>query len=229
MAPLVLVVQDEQPARSHLRTTLVEQHLRVVEAERGSEALAVAAAHNPDVVVLDFTLPDLNGIEVTLKLREWTAAPILILSRRDDEHEKIAALDAGANEYLIKPLAVGEFLARMRVWLRHQQRAGVHALSPVLEIGALRIDFERLQASVDGREVRLTPMQFKLFATLMRNVGKVLTHEQILLAVWGPACKRETQYIRIYMRQLREKLERDPAHPRYLVTELGVGYRLSAG
>jgi two-component system KDP operon response regulator KdpE len=226
MSPLVLVVQDERSARTHLRATLMEQNLRVIEAERGSEALSVAAAHNPEIIVLDFTLPDLNGIEVTLKLREWTAAPILILSGRDDEHEKISALDAGANEYLIKPLAVGEFLARMRVWLRHQQRAGVHSLSSVLEIGELRIDFGSLHASVSGREVRLTPMQYKLFATLMRNAGKVLTHEQILLAVWGPASKRETQYLRIYMRQLREKLERDPANPRYLVTEPGVGYRL---
>jgi two-component system KDP operon response regulator KdpE len=226
MSPLVLVVQDERPARTHLRATLIDQNLRVLEADRASEALSLAAAHNPEVVVLDFTLPDFNGIEVIVKLREWTTAPILILSGRDDQHEKIFALDAGANEYLTKPLAVGEFLARMRVWLRHQQRAGVRSLSSILEIGELRIDFGRLQASVDGREVRLTPMQYKLFATLMRNAGKVLTHEQILLSVWGPASKKETQYLRIYMRQLREKLERDPANPRYLVTEPGVGYRL---
>jgi two-component system, OmpR family, KDP operon response regulator KdpE len=228
MAPLVLLVQDERLARTHLRATLAEQGLRVVEAERGSEALSLAAAHNPDVVVLDFTLPDLNGNAVTLKLREWTPAPIFILAARDVEHEKIAALDAGANEYMVKPLAVGEFLARMRVWLRHQQRAGAQALTSVLDVGDLRIDFGRLQASVRGQEVRLTPMQYKLFATLMRNAGRVLTHEQILLSVWGHACRRETQYLRIYMRQLREKFERDPADPQYLVTEPGVGYRLRA-
>jgi two-component system KDP operon response regulator KdpE len=204
----------------------MDQGLRVVDTERGSEALSVAAANNPDVVVLDFTVPDLNGIEVTRKLREWTTAPIFVLARRDDAHEKIATLDAGANEYLIKPLAVGEFLARMRVWLRHRQKAWGHSLSSILEIGDLRINFGGLQASVQGREVLLTPKQHRLFATLMRNAGKMLTHEQILLAVWGPACVRRTQYVRVYMKQLREKVERDPANPRYLLSEPGVGYRL---
>jgi two-component system, OmpR family, KDP operon response regulator KdpE len=226
ISPLVLVLLDEHAASTHLRRTLMDQSLRVVHAERGSEALSLAAAHNPDVVVLDFTVPDLNGVEVTRKLREWTTVPIFVLARRDDAHEKIATFDAGANEYLSKPLAVGEFLARMRVWLRHRQKAWGHSLSSILEIGDLRINFERLQASVQGREVLLRPMQHRLFATLMRNAGKVLTHEQILLAVWGPASLRQTEYIRVHMNQLREKLERDPANPRYLLTERGVGYRL---
>jgi two-component system KDP operon response regulator KdpE len=225
---LVLLAQDERCARSQLRATLTEQRLRIVEAETGSLALSLAALHNPDIVVLDFSMADLNGIQVTIKLREWSPVPILILSARDDEHEKIAALDAGANEYLARPLAVGEFLARMRVWLRQTQRSDASALGATLEVGKLRVDFDRLLAWSGDREVRLTPTQYKLFALMMRNAGKILTHEEILTAVWGAACKREIQYLRIYMRQLREKFEDDPGRPHYFVKESGVGYGLRA-
>jgi two-component system, OmpR family, KDP operon response regulator KdpE len=228
LAPLVLLVEDDRRMRKYLRTTLADQQLRVIETETGGEALAQAAAHNPELVLLDYGLPDIDGIQVTTKLRQWTAAPILILSVRDDEHDKIAALDAGANDFLIKPFGTGELLARIRVWLRHTQRAAADSLSSVLDVGPLQIDFGRRLAFVSGREVRLTPTQYKLFAMLMRNAGKVMTHEQILLGVWGPAYTRETQYLRVYMGQLRQKFEEEPARPRHFLTEPGVGYRLRA-
>jgi two-component system KDP operon response regulator KdpE len=205
---------------------LADQRLRVVDAQTGAEALVQASGHNPDLIVLDFVLPDMDGIQVTTKLREWTAVPILILSARDEESEKVAALDAGANDYLTKPFRTAELLARIRVWLRHTQRASPESLSPVLEVGDLRIDFGMRLAFVGDQEVRLTPTQYKLFAALMRNAGKVLTHEQILFTVWGPAYTKETQYLRVYMGKLRQKFEKDPARPRYFVTESGIGYRL---
>ncbi len=225
-APLVLLVEDDRRMRKYLRETLADQRLRVVETETGAEALAQASSHNPDLVVLDFSLPDLDGVQVTTRLRDWSAVPILIVSARDEQAEKVAVLDAGANDYLTKPFATSELLARIRVWLRHTQRAHVASLSSTLDVGPLRIDFDRRLAFVGGREVRLTPTQYKLFATMMRNAGKVLTHEQILFAVWGPAYTRETQYLRVYMGQLRQKFEDDSARPRYFITEPSIGYRL---
>jgi two-component system KDP operon response regulator KdpE len=224
--PLVLVVEDDRRMRKYLCSTLSDQRLRVVDAQTGSEALVQASGHNPDLVVLDFVLPDMDGLQVTTKLREWTAAPILILSARDEEAEKVSVLDAGANDYLTKPFRTAELLARIRVWLRHTQRASTDTLESALEVGDLRIDFARRLAFAAGREVRLTPTQYKLFAMMMRNAGKVLTHEQILFAVWGPAYTKETQYLRVYMGKLRQKFEADPARPRYFLTEPGVGYRL---
>jgi two-component system, OmpR family, KDP operon response regulator KdpE len=226
--PLVLVVEDDLRMRKYLRATLADQRFRVVDAETGSEALVQAAGHNPDLIVLDFALPDLDAIQVTTKLREWSAVPILILSARDEENDKVAALDAGANDYLTKPFGTSELLARIRVWLRHTQRANADALTSVLDVGELRIDFGKRLAFGAGREVRLTPTQYKLFGTMMRNAGKVLTHEQILFTVWGPAYTKETQYLRVYMGQLRQKFESEPARPRYFITEPGVGYRLRA-
>jgi two-component system, OmpR family, KDP operon response regulator KdpE len=226
LMPLVLVVEDDARMRKYLRNTLLDRRFRVVDVETGSEALAQAAGYNPDLVILDFVLPDLDGVQVTTKLREWTAAPILILSAHDQEHEKVAALDAGANDFLTKPFGTGELLARIRVWLRYMQRAEPDSLSSVLEVGDLRIDFDKRLAFVAGRELRLTPMQYKLLGVMMRNAGKVLTHEQILFMVWGPSYTRETQYLRVYMGKLRQKIEREPSRPKYFVTEPGVGYRL---
>jgi two-component system KDP operon response regulator KdpE len=226
--PLVLLVEDDRRMRKYLRTTLTDQKLRVIEAETGSDALVQAAAHNPDLIVLDFLLPDSDAIQITTKLREWTTAPILILSARDGENDKVVALDAGANDFLTKPFGTSELLARIRVWLRHTQRATADALSSILDVGDFRIDFGKRLAFVSGQEIHLTPTQYKLFATLMRNSGKVLTHEQILHAVWGPAYTKETQYLRVYMGKLRQKFEKDPARPRHFVTEAGVGYRLRA-
>ncbi|HSY25647.1 MAG TPA: response regulator [Polyangiaceae bacterium] len=225
-APLVLLVEDDPRMRKYLHQTLTDQCLRVVETETGTEGLVQAAAHNPDLVVLDFTLPDLDGIQVTTRLREWSAAPILILSARDEQQGKVAALDAGANDYLTKPFSTAELLARIRVWLRHTQRAHADSLQPSLEVGELRIDFDKRLAYLRDQEVRLTPTQYKLFAMMMRNAGKVLTHEQLLLSVWGPSYTHETQYLRVYMGQIRRKFEADPARPHYFVTESGIGYRL---
>jgi two-component system KDP operon response regulator KdpE len=224
--PLVLLIEDDRRMRKYLRAALSDQRLRVVDAESGSDGLAQAASHNPDLILLDFALPDMDAIQVTTKLREWTAAPILVLSVRDEEPDKIAVLDAGANDYLTKPFRTGELLARIRVWLRHTQRADADALGSVLEVGELRIDFAKRLAFARGQEVRLTPTQYKLFAMLMRNAGRVLTHEQILFTVWGPAYTKETQYLRVYMGKLRQKFEESPARPRYFVTESGIGYRL---
>jgi two-component system KDP operon response regulator KdpE len=224
-SPLVLVVEADRAIRKLLRSTLRDHQLRVLETGSGTEALAQAASHNPALILLDYDLPDLEGIQVTIQLREWTAAPILVLSS-GREDEKIAALDAGANDCLTKPFGTGELLARMRVWLRHTQRAASDAPSAVLEVGPLRIDFGNRLAFLHGEEIRLTPTQYKLFATMMKNAGKVMTHEQLLFSVWGPAYKRETQYLRVYMGQLRRKFEANPARPRLFVTEPGVGYRL---
>lgn len=185
--PLVLVVEDDVRMRRYLRSTLTDQHFRVVDAQTGSEALVQAAGHNPDLVLLDFVLPDFDAVRVTTKLREWTAVPILIISSRDEERDKIATLDAGANDFLTKPFGTGELLARIRVWLRQTQRVNADSLDSVLEVGDLRIDFASHLAFVGGEEVRLTPTQYKLLGVLMRNAGRVLTHEQILFAVWGPA------------------------------------------
>jgi two-component system KDP operon response regulator KdpE len=226
--PLVLVVDDDRRMRAFLRTTLSDRGLRVLTAETGNEGVAQTAAHNPDFVVLDLGLPDIDGIEVTTRVREWSTVPILILSAHGEEAQKVAALDAGANDYLTKPFGTDELLARMRVWLRQAQRPDPDSPTTVLEVGHLRIDFEKRLVFAAGEEVHLTPTQYKLFGTLMRNAGKILTHEQILHMVWGPAYTKETQYLRVYMVQLRQKLEKDPAQPRFLITEPGVGYRLRA-
>ena len=225
--PLVLLVDDDRRTRRLLRVQLGENRLRVVEAETGGEALVRAATHKPEVILLNFLLPDSDAVRVTTKLRESTMAPVLILSALDREGDKIRALDAGANDFLTKPFGTGELLARIRVWLRHTRR-GASDSPAAIDNDNLRIDFDKRLAFASGREVRLTPTQYKLFALFMRNAGKVLTHEQILLTVWGPAYTKETQYLRVYMGQLRQKFEDDPTRPTHFVTEPGVGYRLCA-
>lgn len=222
---IVLLVEADRRLRKQLRAILADNHYRVIETATGTEALEQAPVHNPDLVLLGSSLPDMEGIHVTSKLREWCGAPILMLSSTDHEAEKVAALDAGANDFLKSPPREGELLARIRVWLRTIQRPA-NSLSNVLEVGDLRIDLARCRASVGGREVRLTPKQYRLFAEMMRNAGKVMTHERLLVAVWGPAYSKETQYVRVYMGQLRQKFERDPTQPHYFLTEAGVGYRL---
>jgi two-component system KDP operon response regulator KdpE len=223
--PLVLLVEDERPMQRFVSTAIAAHGYRVVTADDGDGALAQASAHNPDLVLLDLGLPDMDGVDVAIRLREWSSAPILILSARGQEQDKVAALDAGANDFVTKPFAVGELLARMRVWLRETQRASDGAGS-IVEVGGLRLDLARRLCFVDETLVHLTPTEYKIFALLMKHVGKVLTHEQVLSEVWGPRYARETQYLRVYMGQLRRKIERDAARPRYLVTEPGVGYRL---
>ena len=223
--PLVLLVEDEPPMRRFLRAALVARGFRLVEAETAAAALIAATSHNPELVLLDLGLPDADGIDVVRHLREWMRAPIIVLSARGREEDKVEALDAGADDYLTKPFGVDELLARMRVALRHAARHAGEPEEPLLQVGPLRLDFARREVSVDGREVRLTPIEWKLLALLAKNAGKVVTHRQILREVWGPGAQH-THTVRVHMAALRRKLESDPARPRLLVTEPSVGYRL---
>ncbi|HVN32156.1 MAG TPA: response regulator [Thermoanaerobaculaceae bacterium] len=224
--PLVLIVDDEMAIRRFLRVSLAGEGYRVVEASTAAEALEQVAGQRPDAVILDLGLPDRDGLAVIRELREWSSVPIVVLSVRDREGDKVSALETGADDYLTKPFSVGELLARLRVALRHAAIAGGAADEPVFATGELRVDLARRQVFVAGREVRLTPFEYKLLALLVKNAGKVLTHRQLLRQVWGPEYGDENHYIRVYVAQLRRKLEADPARPRYLRTEPGVGYRL---
>ncbi len=223
--PVVLLVEDEPQMRKFLRASLASNGFRIVEAATAAEGLSLATSHNPELIVLDLGLPDLDGIELTRRLREWTRTPILVVSARGREANKVEALDAGAADYLTKPFGVNELLARLRVALRHAA-VSAEAPGPVVAIGALRLDLARREVHVDGAEVHLTPIEYRLLALLARHAGKVLTHSHLLREVWGPGHGAETHYLRVYMAQLRRKLERDPARPRLLKTEPGVGYRL---
>lgn len=223
----ILLIEDEPEIRRFLRTTLPVHGFRLYEAATGLDGLTEAQARNPDLILLDLGLPDLEGSEVIRRVREWTATPIIVLSARDQEQVKVAALDLGADDYVTKPFGVNELLARMRAALRHAVQSADTPES-VFMLGDLRVDLGRRQVFVSGKEVHLTPIEYKLLTTLIRYAGKVLTHRQLLKEVWGPLHMEEGHYLRVYMRQLRNKLEKNPAHPRYLVTELGVGYRLRA-
>ena len=223
--PLVLVVDDELPMQKLLSIVLGANGLRTEEATSGAEALVRAASYNPDLVLLDLGLPDSDGIDVTRRLRAWMTAPILVLSARGREQDKVAVLDAGANDYLTKPFSNAELLARIRVWLRQTARATPDRDESTIEVGDFRID---LAQRVAGREVHLTPIEYKLLAALLRNAWRIMTHRQLLETTWGPGPRpgSGTQYLRVYMGRLRRKLEPDAAPPRYLLTEPGVGYRL---
>jgi two-component system, OmpR family, KDP operon response regulator KdpE len=225
LAPLILVVDDEPQMRRFLRATLPSQGYRLVEACTGSEALAQAASRSPDLVLLDLGLPDLDGVEVTRRLREWSRMPIIVLSARDQERDKIDALDAGADDYLTKPFGMAELLARIRVALRHVA-ASARDEEASFQTGELKVDFAARRVLVGEREVHLTRTEYRLLALLAQHAGKVVTHRQLLREIWGPNAIEETHYLRVYMGQLRHKLEADPARPRYLLTETGVGYRL---
>ncbi len=225
--PIILLIEDEPPIRRFLRASLPTQGYHLEEATTGEEGLLQAAMRRPDVIILDLGLPDIDGLEVTKRLREWTATPIIVLSARGREDDKIAALDAGADDYLTKPFGLGELLARLRVALRHAARAPGEEGEPVFRVGDLRVDLVRRQVWVAEEEVHLTPNEYKLLTTLVQHAGKVLTHRQLLREVWGPGYAEENHYLRVYMGQLRHKLEKEPARPRYLLTEPGVGYRLA--
>jgi two-component system KDP operon response regulator KdpE len=227
IAPLILLVEDEPQMRRFLRVSLTGHSFRLIECETGGDGLTQAATHNPDAILLDLGLPDMDGIEVTRRLREWTRTPIIVLSARGQEQDKIAALDAGADDYLTKPFGMGELLARIRVAMRHKDVVG-EAGEPAFAVGDLHVDLSRREVRVGGEEVRLTPTEYNLLATLVRNAGKVITHRQLLKEAWGPTHATQTHYVRIFMSQLRHKIEENPARPRYLVTEPGVGYRLKA-
>jgi two-component system KDP operon response regulator KdpE len=224
--PLVVLVEDEPQMRRFLRAALVPRGFRLLEADTAREGELVVASHAPDLVLLDLGLPDRDGLALTKSLRAFTQVPILVLSARGREADKVEALDAGADDYLTKPFGVPELLARMRVALRHAARAKGETEAPVLELGALRIDFARREVTLEGREVRLTPIEWKLLALLAKHAGKVVTHRQILREVWGAGSGHQTHTVRVHMTALRRKLESDPARPRLLVTEPAVGYRL---
>jgi two-component system KDP operon response regulator KdpE len=225
-APLVLVVEDEPQMRRFIRASLTSHGYRLLEAERASEAVALATSHNPELVLLDLGLPDLDGLELTRQLREWSRVPIIVLSARGREEDKVAALDAGADDYLTKPFGVNELLARMRVALRHAQGAGAPTAPQVFELGELRMDLVRREVTRAGQEIHLTPIEYKLLALFAQHAGKVLTHRQILKEVWGAAYASQTHYVRVHLAELRKKIEADPSRPKLLVTEPGVGYRL---
>ncbi len=221
----VLVIEDERSIRRFLRAGLEAAGFTVLEAVDGRGGMSEASMRTPDLVLLDLGLPDMDGIDVVRRLREWSSVPIVVLSARGRERDKIEALDAGADDYVTKPFAMGELLARIRVALRHRARAGDDGAA-VVEIDTLRIDLGRRRVTIAGDDVRLTPIEYRLLTALARVQGRVVTHEQLLREVWGPAHVRQTHYLRVYMAQLRHKLEADPARPRWLLTEPGVGYRL---
>jgi two-component system KDP operon response regulator KdpE len=221
----VLVVDDERAIRRFLQVSLTAHGHTVFEATSGQEALEAVVAHRPDVVILDLGLPDIEGIEVTRQLREWTQIPIIILSVRDHETDKIAALDAGADDYLTKPFSVGELLARLRVALR---RAATKEDTPIFTSGALAVDLVRRVVTADKREVQLTPTEYDLLKFMVMHAGKVMTHSQILRQVWGPGAEDQSHLLRVNISNLRRKLEPDPTRPTYILTEPGVGYRLRA-
>jgi two-component system KDP operon response regulator KdpE len=225
-APLVLLVEDDPPIRALLRTVLAAEGYRLAEADTGERAVRLAAQQPPDLVVLDLGLPDVDGQDVLRRLREWLGAPIIVLSARDQEKQKVAALDAGADDYLTKPFGTGELLARVRVALRHAARRAGEPESAVFESADLRVDLAARRVFVRGAEVRLTPLEYKLLATLVRHAGKVLTHRFLLNELWGPG-HHEPHHLRVFMASLRRKVERDPAQPRHLLTDQGVGYRLA--
>lgn len=221
----VLIVDDERAIRRYLRTSLGVQGYQISEASTGEEAIFAAAQHIPDIIILDLGLPDMTGVEVTRRLREWTQTPILILSVQDKEEDKIAALDAGADDYVTKPFGIGELMARMRVAMRHSMPKPGES---IFRTGQLEIDLSNRRVRVSGQEVQLTPTEYDLLRILVNHAGKVLTHGQLLKEVRGIGYQDETHLLRVHMSNLRRKLEPDPNRPQYILTEPGVGYRLSA-
>jgi len=223
---VVLLIEDEPQMRRFLRAALENEAYRLVEAATAREGLAHATGQNPDIILLDLGLPDGDGIDLTRRLREWSRTPIVVISARGQERDKVAALDAGADDYLTKPFGIGELLARMRVALRHAARAAGEPDEPVFTTGDLRVDLEHRRVFLAEREVHLTPTEYKVLLALVRQAGKVLTHRYLLKEVWGASSVTQTPALRVHMAQLRHKLEKDPAQPRHLLTEPGVGYRL---
>lgn len=222
--PHILVIDDELQIQRAIRTILTEKGFKVTTASRGEEGLALAATTTPDIVILDLGLPDMDGVEVCTRLREWTQCPIIILSVRDSERDKVTALDRGADDYLTKPFGIEELLARVRVALRHSaSQQGVQ--TKIIKAGLLTIDLVWHVVKLGEEEIKLTATEYKLLAYLAGNRGRVLTHQSILTHVWDPADANHTEYLRVYIRQLRKKLERDPERPQFILTEPGIGYR----
>jgi two-component system KDP operon response regulator KdpE len=226
-AATIIVIEDETQIRRFLRTSLASEGYQVFEAETGKLGLTEAATRKPDLIILDLGLPDTDGVEVVKGIRAWSSVPIVILSARSQESDKISALDAGADDYLVKPFGVGELLARIRVALRHVSSTTNGDEEGVFELDELKVDMLHRKVIVRGTEVHLTPIEYRLLTVLVKHAGKVLTHQLLLKEVWGPNYVERAHYLRIYMGTLRHKLEKDPARPRFLLTEVGVGYRLA--
>ncbi|MEX2114096.1 MAG: response regulator [Pirellulales bacterium] len=228
LVPKILVIEDEPEIRRFLRATLLNSGYRMLESSTGDDGLKKAADENPAVVLLDLGLPDVDGLSVIHKLRAWSKVPIIVLSARGNEADKIKALDGGADDYLTKPFGVGELLARIRVALRRLPDESLEPDASPFVLDELRVDFSRRQVFIGDRELHLTPIEHRLLTTLIRHGGKLVTHRQLLKEVWGPDSVFETHYLRVYMAHLRRKIETDPSRPRYLLTEPGIGYRLAS-
>ena len=222
--PSILLVEDEPGIRRFLRAAFGAEGYRVVESGTGRRGSIDAGTHRPDLAIVDLGLPDMDGIEVIRRIREWSPMPIIVLSARVQEHSKIAALDAGADDYVTKPFGVGELFARVRAAMRNSARAD--SGTTALRMGSVTVDLGRRRVTRDGADVRMTPIEFRLLAALAKHPGMVATHRSLLTEVWGPTHAADTHYLRIYMKQLRDKLEADPVRPAFLTTETGVGYRL---
>jgi two-component system, OmpR family, KDP operon response regulator KdpE len=225
--PVVVLIEDESEIRRFLRATLLDHGYRLFEGATGEEGLREAEVRQPDIIVLDLGLPDMDGLEAIRRLREWTAVPIIVLSARGQDRHKVAALDGGADDYVSKPFSVEELLARMRVSLRHAERTVREVGEPIFQSGELQVNVTERRVLVSGQEVHLTPIEYRLLTTLVRHAGKVATHRQLLKEVWGRPYGEQPHYLHVYMAQLRRKIEARPAQPRYLLTEPGVGYRMA--
>jgi len=224
--PIIVVIEDDPAIRLFLRTGLIAHGFKVFEADNGRQGIVEAGVRKPDLIILDLGLPDMDGVDVIKAIRQWSAMPVIILSARSSEQHKIDALDAGADDYLTKPFGLGELLARIRVAMRHSASSPAQDQSGVFTTGALKVDLLKRQVFVGEAEVHLTPIQYRLLCLMIKNAGKVLTHQFIMKEVWGPSYRDNSHYLRIYMSQLRQKLETAPTQPQYLLTESGIGYRL---
>ena len=225
-APIVLVIEDEAPIRRFLKIALSEHGFVFKEAINGNDGINLVALEKPDLIILDLGLPDIDGLEVTRRVREWSTVPIIVLSARGGDKDKVEVLDAGADDYLTKPFSVPELLARVRVALRHAARVSNDVDGSVFSIGNIKVDMVKRQVFLDDSEVHLTPIEYRLLTVMVQHAGKVITHNQLLRQIWGDSYGDESHYVRVFMAQLRRKLEADSAHPKYLITEPGVGYRL---
>jgi len=222
----ILLIEDEPQMRRFLRVTLQTHGYRLIEASSGQEGLTEGTTRNPDVILLDLGLPDMDGIEVVQRFREWSEVPVIIISAREQEEDKVKALDAGADDYLTKPFGADELLARIRVALRHRAMQSAGQRDSLFVAGELKVDLASRQVFIKDEEIHLTPIEYRLLAVLIRHAGKVVTHKQLLKEVWGPVYTDQQQYLHVYMAQLRKKVESDPARPRLLINEPAVGYRL---
>jgi len=223
--PYILVVEDDRPIRNFITASLGAQGFNYIETEKGNEAIALSMSYNPDLIILDLGLPDIDGIEVVAKIREWSKIPIIIVSARENERQKIEALDKGADDYLTKPFGIGELLARIRVSLRHRTTNQTENMD-TFKVKDLIVDFDKRKVIINNEEMHLTPIEYKIMALLCKYSGKVLTHNFIIHEIWGSAVGNETQSLRVFMASLRRKIEKNPAQPEYIYTEVGVGYRL---